>query len=160
MYCFWIIGGECRFHRNKLEDWGGEGGNRTVTKIELEEISKWQKSECYSIWILFIFSTVNISSYCDYHYHKTHKHTVGLSVVRKFISGIECDLITKADHRDLWLIRENLCRVPVAHAYNQSYLRGSDQEDYGLKQVWANSVWNPTLKKTHHKKGLVEWFKV
>jgi hypothetical protein len=28
----------------------------------------------------------------------------------------------------------------VAHAYNPSYLGGRDQEDCGLKPVWANSL--------------------
>jgi hypothetical protein len=27
-------------------------------------------------------------------------------------------------------------------------------------QLWANSSWRPHLKKTHHKKELVEWLKV
>jgi hypothetical protein len=31
------------------------------------------------------------------------------------------------------------------------------QED--LKAAWANSLLDPILEKTHHKKGLVEWLK-
>jgi hypothetical protein len=41
--------------------------------------------------------------------------------------------------------------VPVAHAYNPSYTGGRDQEDRGSKPDWANSSWDPILKKIHHK---------
>jgi hypothetical protein len=41
--------------------------------------------------------------------------------------------------------------VPLAHAYNPSYLEGRDQEVQGSKPAQANSSRDPTLKKTHHK---------
>jgi hypothetical protein len=50
-------------------------------------------------------------------------------------------------------------QAPVAHTYNSSYSRGSDQEDHGSKPAQANSSRDP-ISKTHHKKGLVEWLKV
>jgi hypothetical protein len=31
-------------------------------------------------------------------------------------------------------------RVPVVHACNPSYSRGRDQENYGSKPAWANSL--------------------
>jgi hypothetical protein len=46
--------------------------------------------------------------------------------------------------------------VPVAHAYNPSYLEGRDQEDLGSKPAWANSSRKPYLKKPFTKIGLVE----
>jgi hypothetical protein len=45
----------------------------------------------------------------------------------------------------------------VAHTYNPSYSRGSDQEDIGSKPDWANSLRDTILKKSFTKKGLVEW---
>jgi hypothetical protein len=51
-------------------------------------------------------------------------------------------------------------QVLVAHACNSSYSGGRDQEDHSSKPAWENSSRDPILKKTHHKKGLVEWFKV
>jgi hypothetical protein len=51
-------------------------------------------------------------------------------------------------------------QVLVAFAYNLSYSGGRDQEDCGSKPAWANSWQDPILKKTLHKKGLVEWLKV
>jgi hypothetical protein len=48
----------------------------------------------------------------------------------------------------------------VAYACNPSYSGGRDQEDQGLKPSWANSSGDPILKKTHHKKGLMEWLKM
>jgi hypothetical protein len=50
--------------------------------------------------------------------------------------------------------------VLVAHACNPSYSGGRDQEDQGSKPAWVNSSRNPISKKTHHRKGLVEWLKV
>jgi hypothetical protein len=51
--------------------------------------------------------------------------------------------------------------VPVAHACKSSYSGGRDQEDCGWKSAWANSSQDPiSKKKTHHKKGLVEWIKM
>jgi hypothetical protein len=41
-----------------------------------------------------------------------------------------------------------------------SYSGGRDQEVGSLKPAWANSSSDPILKKTLHKKGLVEWFKM
>jgi hypothetical protein len=35
-----------------------------------------------------------------------------------------------------------------------------DQEDSGSRPAQANSSQDPVLKKTHHRKGLVEWHKV
>jgi hypothetical protein len=49
--------------------------------------------------------------------------------------------------------------VPVAHAYNPSYSGGRYQDDCGLKPARANSSWDPILKISFTKKGLVEWFK-
>jgi hypothetical protein len=45
---------------------------------------------------------------------------------------------------------------------NPSYSGCRDEEDASLKPAWANSSRDPILKKkkTHHKKGLVEWLKV
>jgi hypothetical protein len=48
----------------------------------------------------------------------------------------------------------------VAHIYNPSYSEGRDLEHCGLKPTWAKYVPRPYLKKTHHKKGLVEWLQV
>jgi hypothetical protein len=47
----------------------------------------------------------------------------------------------------------------VVHTYNHSYSGGKDQEDHGSKPAQANSSRDPSLKKSHHKKGLVEWLK-
>jgi hypothetical protein len=44
----------------------------------------------------------------------------------------------------------------VANTCNPSYSGGKDQEDLGSKPAQANSSRDPILKKTHHKKGLVE----
>jgi hypothetical protein len=33
------------------------------------------------------------------------------------------------------------------------------QEDHISKPAPTNSLWDPILKKTHHKKGLAEWLK-
>jgi hypothetical protein len=44
----------------------------------------------------------------------------------------------------------------VANTCNPSYSGGKDQEDLGSKPGQANSSRDPILKKTHHKKGLVE----
>jgi hypothetical protein len=57
-------------------------------------------------------------------------------------------------------IRTSLHWAPVAHACNPSYLGGRDQEHQGSKLALANTWWDPILKKTLHKKGLVEWLKV
>jgi hypothetical protein len=42
--------------------------------------------------------------------------------------------------------------MPVAHTCNPSNSGGRDQEDHGLKSAQANSLWDPILKKTYHKK--------
>jgi hypothetical protein len=34
----------------------------------------------------------------------------------------------------------------VAHSYNPSYSGDRDQEDYGLKPMWANSSQDPVSK--------------
>jgi hypothetical protein len=48
----------------------------------------------------------------------------------------------------------------MAHACNPSYSGGKDQENRGSKPGQANCSQEPILKKTHHKKVLVEWLKV
>jgi hypothetical protein len=45
-------------------------------------------------------------------------------------------------------------------AYSPSYSGRDDQEDRGLKPAQANSSRDPILKKTHHKKGLMQWLTV
>jgi hypothetical protein len=45
----------------------------------------------------------------------------------------------------------------VAYTCNPSYSGGRDQEDRGSKSSRANNSQDSTLKKTYHKKGLVEW---
>jgi hypothetical protein len=47
----------------------------------------------------------------------------------------------------------------VVHACNPSYSRGRDQEDRGSKPAPGKQFVRPSLKKTLHKKGLVEWLK-
>jgi hypothetical protein len=47
-------------------------------------------------------------------------------------------------------------QVPVAHACNLSYSGDRDQEDHGSKPAQANSSQDPILRKTIHKKELVE----
>jgi hypothetical protein len=56
--------------------------------------------------------------------------------------------------------RQKMLQKPVVHAYSPSYSGGRDQEDRGGKPAWTNSLKDPILKKTHPKKGLVEWLKV
>jgi hypothetical protein len=51
-------------------------------------------------------------------------------------------------------------QVSVTHAYIPSYSRDRAQEDLNLKPAQGNSFVIPSLKKPHHKKGLVEWLKV
>jgi hypothetical protein len=53
-----------------------------------------------------------------------------------------------------------LSQVLVAHTCSPSYSGGKDQEDLGLKSVWANRWRDPVLKKPLTRKGLVEWLKV
>jgi hypothetical protein len=43
-------------------------------------------------------------------------------------------------------------QAPVAHACNPSYSGGRHREDFGSRSAWANSLQDPILKKTHHKK--------
>jgi hypothetical protein len=45
--------------------------------------------------------------------------------------------------------------APVVHACTPSYSGVRDQEDCSLKPAWANSCWDPILKKDNTKKGLV-----
>jgi hypothetical protein len=52
-----------------------------------------------------------------------------------------------------------LSRALVAHSCNPSYSGGRDQEDRGSKSAGENSA-RDSIKKTHHKKGLLEWFRV
>jgi hypothetical protein len=42
--------------------------------------------------------------------------------------------------------------VPVAHAYDPSYLGGRDQEDCGLKPAWANSSQDSISKNPSQNK--------
>jgi hypothetical protein len=56
--------------------------------------------------------------------------------------------------------RPHFFQVPVAHTCNISYSGGRDQEDHSSKPDPANSLQDSVLKKTLHKKGLVEWLKV
>jgi hypothetical protein len=51
------------------------------------------------------------------------------------------------------------CPALVAYACNPSYSGGRDQEDHGLKPIWANSS-HDHLEKPFTKIGLVEWIKV
>jgi hypothetical protein len=48
----------------------------------------------------------------------------------------------------------------VAHTCNPSYSAGRDQEDHGSKTTLGKQFVRAYLEKTHHKKGLVGWFKV
>jgi hypothetical protein len=43
--------------------------------------------------------------------------------------------------------------VPVAQAYNPSYLGGRDQEDHSSETSWANSLENPILKVHNTKRA-------
>jgi hypothetical protein len=58
------------------------------------------------------------------------------------------------------LSKINFLKVLVAHAYNPSYSVCRDQEDCSLKPAEANYFQNPIMKKTLHKKGLVQWLMV
>jgi hypothetical protein len=52
-------------------------------------------------------------------------------------------------------------QAPVVHACNLSYSQGRDQEDRSLQASLGKQFSRPFLKKkTHHKKGLVDWLKV
>jgi hypothetical protein len=67
-----------------------------------------------------------------------------------------------------YTIKPQIIQVLVAVTCNTSYSGGRDQEDYGLRPAWANSLRNPVSKKkkkqqnkkTSPLKGLVEWLKV
>jgi hypothetical protein len=48
----------------------------------------------------------------------------------------------------------------VAHACNPSYSEGRDQKDRSSKPTLGKQFERTHLKKTLHKKGLVEWLKV
>jgi hypothetical protein len=37
-------------------------------------------------------------------------------------------------------------RAPVAHTCNPSYSGGRDQENWGWRSAWANSLWDPISK--------------
>jgi hypothetical protein len=51
--------------------------------------------------------------------------------------------------------------VLVAHTYNPSYSEGRDQEDRSQLEISLGKEFeSPYLEKIHHKKGLVEWFKL
>jgi hypothetical protein len=49
--------------------------------------------------------------------------------------------------------KRELCRAPVAHAYNPSYSGNRDQEEGGSKPAQVNSLRNPTSKKPITIKG-------
>jgi hypothetical protein len=51
-------------------------------------------------------------------------------------------------------------QAPVVQAYNPSYSGGRDQEDCGSKPTLDKQFARPYVRKTLHKKGLVEWRKV
>jgi hypothetical protein len=48
----------------------------------------------------------------------------------------------------------------VSHTCNPSYSGARDQEDHCSKPAWICETLSKKKKKTHHKKGLVEWVKV
>jgi hypothetical protein len=48
---------------------------------------------------------------------------------------------------------KKVSQVPVAHAYNTSYLGGRDQEDCGSKPAQANSSRDPISKKKKKNKN-------
>jgi hypothetical protein len=48
-------------------------------------------------------------------------------------------------------IIRRMSQATVAHACNPSYLVGWDWEDYGLRPVLANSLWDPISKITRAK---------
>jgi hypothetical protein len=52
------------------------------------------------------------------------------------------------------------CQAPLAHACNPSYSEGRDQKNHSLKSAQVNNSQDSILKKTHHRKGLVEWLNV
>jgi hypothetical protein len=55
--------------------------------------------------------------------------------------------------------KKKTSQVPLAHTCNPNYSEDRDQKDCSSKPARANSSRDSTLKKTHHKKGLVEWLK-
>jgi hypothetical protein len=55
--------------------------------------------------------------------------------------------------------KDTISWAPVAHTCNPSYSGDRDQKDHGSKPAQTNSL-RLILKKTQHKKGLVEWHKV
>jgi hypothetical protein len=75
-------------------------------------------------------------------------------LARKKIAKLDC-ISYKAVLRN-----ESVGWGPWVHTYNPSYSGGRDQEDHGLKPAPGNSSTRPYLEKNHHKKRLVEWFKV
>jgi hypothetical protein len=52
--------------------------------------------------------------------------------------------------------QKHLTQALVAHTCNPSYSGGRDQEDFGSKPAWTNSLQDPISKNPSHKnKGLV-----
>jgi hypothetical protein len=49
-------------------------------------------------------------------------------------------------------------QVQVAYTYHPSYSGDGDQENHGLKSVYANNLRDP-LSKKKSQKGQVEWLK-
>jgi hypothetical protein len=47
----------------------------------------------------------------------------------------------------------------MAHTCNPNLSGGRDQDNYDFKLSWVKGLWDPILKKTLHKKGLVEWLR-
>jgi hypothetical protein len=56
-----------------------------------------------------------------------------------------------------FFLKDSIGQELVAFIYNPSYSGGRDEEDHGLKPVWANSLQDPILKKpftyTHTKRA-------
>jgi hypothetical protein len=56
-----------------------------------------------------------------------------------FLNFVKTNTLFKPSTKSLSLIAA-LCWAPVAHICNPSYSGGSNQENRGLKPVWANSL--------------------
>jgi hypothetical protein len=56
-------------------------------------------------------------------------------------------------YKALGLISRTASQTTVAHAYNPSYSGGRDQEDFGLKLAWTNSLRTLSRKNPSHKRA-------
>jgi hypothetical protein len=66
----------------------------------------------------------------------------------KLDSRVKCSDFQTFLQLTKFLLRSQISsQALVAHAWNPSYLRGSNQEDCGLKPAQANSLRDPILKK-------------